>query len=264
MSTETAEPLVRVEIAAEGYAVVTLNRPNAMNALSRALRAELAEAVDRLEADPAVRVMILTGAGRAFCAGLDLKELGSGAGGGVLGGVNVADPVRALGRFSGPIICAVNGVAITGGFELALAGDVLLASTEARFADTHARVGVMPGWGLSQKLSRTIGIYRAKELSLTGNFLSAQQANDWGLVNRVVPPDELLPQARKLAQDMLSVMPHMLLAYKKVIDDGYAAAFGHGMLIERDRSTSANSQVRSDLIEEARKAVQARGRTQTN
>ena len=91
------------------------------------------------------------------------------------------------------MIGAINGFAITGGFELALACDVLIASTAARFADTHARVGIMPGWGLSQKLSRTIGIYRAKELSLTGNYLSAEQAEAWGLVNRVVAPEALLP-----------------------------------------------------------------------
>src|SRR5690606_6689039 len=102
------------------------------------------------------------------------------------------------------VVVAVNGPAITGGFELALAGDVVVASTAARFADTHARVGVMPGWGLSQKLSRTIGIYRAKELSLTGNFLDAERAERWGLVNRVVEPEALMPTALGLASDMLS------------------------------------------------------------
>jgi enoyl-CoA hydratase len=208
------DDLLLIEKHPDGYAVLTLNRPGAMNALSSGLRRALAETVDQLEADPAVRVLILTGAGRAFTAGLDLKELGvsglsttrSGAGA-MQDAVQVGDPVRSLARFSGPVIGAINGPAITGGFELALACDVLLASPQARFADTHARVGVMPGWGLSQKLSRVIGIYRAKELSLTGNFLSAEQALAWGLVNRVVPADELLPQARALARDMLSVIP---------------------------------------------------------
>ena len=159
-------------------AVVTLNRPQAMNALSRDLRAAIAETFDALEADAGVRVAILTGAGKAFCAGLDLKELGQGRDT-VQGSVTTRDPVTSMSRFSGPIIGAINGVAITGGFEIALACDVLICSTEARFADTHGRVGILPGWGLSQKLSRTIGIYRAKELALTGNFLSAQQAADW-------------------------------------------------------------------------------------
>ncbi len=263
------DDLLLTEKHPDGYAVLTLNRPGAMNALSSGLRRALAETVDQLEADPAVRVLILTGAGRAFTAGLDLKELGvsglsttrSGAGA-MQDAVQVGDPVRSLARFSGPVIGAINGPAITGGFELALACDVLLASPQARFADTHARVGVMPGWGLSQKLSRVIGIYRAKELSLTGNFLSAEQALACGLVNRVVPADELLPQARALARDMLSVIPSMLVSYKRVIDDGYAASFGEGMRIERERADAANGGVRAEDIEQRREAVRARAHSQ--
>ncbi|WP_439814672.1 enoyl-CoA hydratase [Zavarzinia sp. CC-PAN008] len=258
-----SEPVVLVEKAAEGYAVVTLNRPNAMNALSTQLRTELANTIDALEADPAVRVIILTGAGRAFTAGLDLKELGSGGGNAISAAVEVRDPVRALGAFKGPVIGAINGVAITGGFELALACDVLLASTNARFADTHGRVGIMPGWGLSQRLSRTIGIYRAKELSLTGNFLSAAQAEAWGLVNRVVEPDELLPAARKLATDMLSLVPEMLLNYKRLIDDGFAVGFGDAMALELQRSKSANTTVAAADVEARREAIRQRGKSQT-
>lgn len=162
----------------DGIAVVTLNRPEAMNALSKALRSELYKAMVALDADPEVRVVILTGAGeRAFTAGLDLKELGSDAG--AMGAANAEgadeNPVKAIELCKKPVIGAINGVAITGGFEVALACDVLIASENARFADTHARVGIMPGWGLSQKLSRLIGLYRAKELSLTGNFLSARR-----------------------------------------------------------------------------------------
>ncbi|PKQ04043.1 MAG: enoyl-CoA hydratase, partial [Alphaproteobacteria bacterium HGW-Alphaproteobacteria-11] len=181
-----SEPVILVEKSC-GIATVTLNRPTAMNALSRDLRRAIAETFEELEADENIRVAILTGAGKAFCAGLDLKELGGDASavGGNSGGVNSTigdkDPVTSIGRFSGPVIGAINGVAITGGFELAIACDVLICSENARFADTHARVGILPGWGLSQKLSRAIGIYRAKELSLTGNFLSASQANEWGL-----------------------------------------------------------------------------------
>ena len=121
------------------------------------------------------------------------------------------DIVRAMESFDRPIIGAINGFAITGGFEVALTCDILIASPAAKFADTHARVGVMPGWGLSQKLSRTIGIYRAKELSLTGNYLSAEQAAEWGLVNRVVPAEELLTTCRALAKDILSCVPEMVV-----------------------------------------------------
>ncbi len=254
--------LVEIERCGE-YAVLTLNRPAAMNALSKALRSELARTVRDMEADPDIRVLILTGAGeRAFTAGLDLKELGAGEAS-VGDSVDSEDPVTALAHFSGPIIGAINGVAITGGFEVALACDVLIASENARFADTHARVGIMPGWGLSQKLSRMIGISRAKELSLTGNFLSAEQAAEWGLVNRVVPADELLPAARQLAEDMLSVEPDMLVNYLRLIDDGYAATFGEGMAIEAERS-SGNASVSAEEIEQRRIAVQARGRGQAS
>lgn len=246
-----------------GIASVTLNRPQAMNALSRELRAALVEAFTSFAFDPDVRVVILTGAGRAFCAGLDLKELGSGQG--PIGGGRPGEPdiVKAMAGFAGPIIGAINGVAVTGGFELALACDVLIASTEARFADTHARVGIMPGWGLSQKLSRAIGIYRAKELSLTGNFLDARTAEAWGLVNRVVAPADLLPASTKLAQDMLSVPDTGLRSYKQIIDHGFALPFGEALVEERALSGAANRGVAASAVEEARKLVRARGQAQT-
>jgi enoyl-CoA hydratase len=257
------EPVLIVERDAAGYAVLTLNRPSAMNALSRELRNRLAEAVDALEADPEVRVLILTGAGRAFCAGLDLKELGTAGvpadAGGAAAGSATTDPVSALSRFSGPVIGAINGAAITGGFELALACDVLIASTGARFADTHARVGVMPGWGLSQRLSRVIGPYRAKELSLTGNFLTAEKAEAWGLVNRVTAPEDLVPQAKALALDMLSTLPHMLVSMKRVIDEGYATSFAEGLALEKQRARATNTAVDPAEIERRREAVRARG-----
>lgn len=258
----TAEQVLLVEKSG-GVATVTLNRPTAMNALSRELRAAIAETFEALEADPEVRVAILTGAGKAFCAGLDLKELGSGAST-VDGSVTTQDPVTSIGRFSGPVIGAINGVAITGGFELALACDVLICSQNARFADTHARVGILPGWGLSQKLSRAIGIYRAKELSLTGNFLSAAQAADWGLVNRVVPADDLLATCRKLADDMLSVVPECLPAYKQLIDEGFAQNFGEAIKTERRFSGERNRNVEAGAIEARREGIQSRGKQQVS
>jgi enoyl-CoA hydratase len=244
-------------------AVVTLNRPEAMNAMSGALRAALCEALAGLDADDDVRVAILTGAGdRAFTAGLDLNELGVQG----LSAANAtearANPVRALEAFSKPVIGAINGVAITGGFELALACDILIASTGARFADTHARVGITPGWGLSQKLSRLIGIYRAKELSLSGNFLDAQTALAWGLVNRVVAPEELMGAAMTLAQDIATVPSDMLRTYKRMIDDGFALPLGEALTLEHERSTAWNAGVTPERVEENRKAVLARGRTQ--
>lgn len=257
-------PLVLTEIE-DAVAIVTLNRPEAMNALSKALRAELAEAMLAVAHDDAVRAVVLTGAGtRAFTAGLDLKELGASTEG--LGAANATsprdNPVKAVEQCAKPVIGAINGVAITGGFELALACDVLIASSNARFADTHARVGILPGWGLSQKLSRMIGISRAKELSLTGNFLDAATAERWGLVNRVVEPDALLPAATALARDMANIDPAMLATYKKLIDDGYALSFGEGLQLEAERSSAANGQVAPETVEQARLAVMERGRSQ--
>ena len=255
--------LLQVE---DAVATVTLNRPDAMNALNRAMRRRLAEVMRAVDGDDAVRAVILTGEGtRAFTAGLDLKELGSEAG--ALGSANATDPadnpVKAIELCRKPVIGAINGVAITGGFEVALACDVLIASENARFADTHARVGIMPGWGLSQKLSRMIGISRAKELSFTGNFLDAATAHQWGLVNHVVAPDALLPLAAKLAGDMASIDPAFLGAYKRLIDDGFAASFGDGLALEAARSGAANAAVAPEQVEARRAAVQQRGRGQS-
>jgi enoyl-CoA hydratase len=246
-------------------AIVTLNRPEAMNALSKALRLALHDAMVALDADPDVSVVILTGAGeRAFTAGLDLKELGGDAS--AMGAANDQDarsnPVRAVERCRKPVIGAINGVAITGGFELALACDVLIASETARFADTHARVGIMPGWGLSQKLSRLIGPYRAKELSLTGNFLDARTAADWGLVNRVTAPGDLLATALSLAGDMATIPVETLAFYKGLIDDGYARPFGEGLALEHERSSAHNRAVSPEKVEARRREVMARGRSQ--
>lgn len=250
---------------AQGYAVLTLNRPQAMNALSRTLRDDLAAAIDDLRNDCQMRVLVLTGAGRAFCAGLDLKEIGSRpAGGAALRPGETADPCASLRRFPGPVIGAINGPAVTGGFELALACDLLLASTNACFADTHARVGLLPGWGLSQRLSRAVGIRRAKELSLTGHFLDAETAAAWGLVNRVVTPDELLPAARRLAEDMLSMVPEMLFAYKRLIDEGFASTMADGLRLEAARSKAWNANVPASVIEERRGEIIARGRIETS
>ena len=258
------EPVLLVD-KRERIATLTLNRPAAMNALSRPLRAALVHAFDDVRGDADVGVVILTGAGRAFCAGLDLKELGGEAGSAAApeSAVAGADVVRALERCDRPIIGAINGFAITGGFELALACDVLFASSAARFADTHARVGIMPGWGLSQKLSRTVGIYRAKELSLTGNYLSAEQAEAWGLVNRVVAPDELLPACRALAKDMLSCEPAVMRAYKRVIDEGYAQTFADGLRRESEASRAHARAVTPEAIAARRAGVQQRGRQQS-
>ena len=246
----------------DGVAILTLNRPASLNALTRDLRARIARAFRELDEDDDTRVIILTGAGRAFCAGIDLKELGSGESRVGAPRDPAYDPTAAMAAFRGPIIGAINGAAVTGGFELALGCDLLIAASPARFADTHGRVGVHPAWGLSQRLSRLIGIARAKEMSLTGNFIDAVTAERWGLVNRVVALEDLLPSCRRLAQDMLSLDPAMLVRYKRVIDDGYALAFGDAMALEARVAAAFNAAVSPDAVEARRRAVLERGRQQ--
>lgn len=248
----------------EGVALLTLDRPHAMNALSRSLRRALAEAFRALAADPEVGVVILTGSGRAFCAGLDLKELGGETGGGAPSAIEgEPDPIAAMRSYPLPIIGAINGFAITGGFELALACDLLVASSGARFADTHARVGIVPGWGLTQLLPRRIGAGRARELSFTGNFLDAETAEAWGLVNRVVAPDALLPTCRELARDMLSCDRETLRGIKHVYDAGERTTLEEGLRIEARLSIEHARRVSPATVAARRKGVQERGRTQS-
>jgi enoyl-CoA hydratase/carnithine racemase len=180
---------------------IVLNRPKALNALSRALIASLKAAIGAASDDPGLRAIILTGAGRAFCAGIDLKELSRSRDAlPTLGGADDEPGLaQILRQCPHPIIAAVNGFAITGGLELALMADFILAAQSARFADTHARVGVVPGWGMTQILPRLIGPNRARQLSLTGDFITADTARDWGLVNEVLSDDALMPRARELA-----------------------------------------------------------------
>ena len=256
-----ARDLVLTETKA-GVTTVTMNRPEALNALSAALRNELAEVFTELAQDEATEVVVFTGTGRAFTVGLDLKELG---------GEKAADTVinkdlgKAMLNLNKPIIGAINGYAITGGFELALMCDFMIASQDAKFADTHARVGVVPGWGLSQRLPRLIGINRAKELSLTGNYLDAETAYAWGLVNRVVPAGELMSTAKQLASDIVSTEPVTRNAVRQIMDRGWHASLAEGLDIEHKANRlHANTEVRPEKVASRRVQIQQRGRTQSD
>ncbi len=255
------QDLVLVE-RSDAVATVALNRPEALNALSAALRNRIVEVFTELAADSSVEVIILTGAGRSFTVGLDLKELG----GEVDAAASVSSGVldAALAGCPQPIIGAINGFAITGGFELALMCDFLIASSNAQFADTHARVGVVPGWGMSQRLPRLIGINRAKELSLTGNYLDAETACHWGLVNRVVAPDDLMAVCQQLASDITSTDLTTRLEIKRIMDLGWHTDLGDGLAIERQASEMhGRTEVRPEKVAERRAAIQHRGRRQS-
>jgi enoyl-CoA hydratase len=264
-----SEPIIVVD-KKDQIATVTLNRPQAMNAFSSDMWSAFADVVNDLKNDQSIAVIILTGAGRAFCAGLDLKELAGAEKAldrmseGKMEGMQPGDDsFTALERINRPVIGAINGFAITGGFELALSCDILIASTEAKFADTHMRVGILPGAGLSQKLSRIVGLSRAKEISLTGNFIGAQQALDWGLVNRVVPPDELLPTCRSLAEDILSGPQDAARRYLKLIDDGYKMTLTEGLELEKEVSLENMKSVTQGDISQRREGILKRGRQQS-
>jgi enoyl-CoA hydratase len=181
---------------ADGIATVTLNRPHVRNALSHDLRAQLGETVSELDADASVGAIVLTGAGSAFCAGVDIRELESGT-----------PPPTPIGPLTHPfvtsttpLIGAVNGAAYTGGLELALACHFLIASERASFADTHARLGLMPGWGLTVLLTDAIGARRARQMSVTCEPVDAHTALSWGLVNRVVDHALLLESCTAIAR----------------------------------------------------------------
>lgn len=255
--------VVTLEYSQDGCALVTLNRPQAKNALSMALRRELVRLFQD-ELPTRARVVVLTGAGGTFCAGLDLNELAGSDDARQLIANPAVDVVGAMRAFDGPVIGAVDGAAVTGGFEVALACDLLLASDRARFADTHVRVGVLPAWGLSQILQRRIGAGRAKQMSFTGNFIDAQRALAWGLVNEVLPVPELIPAALRLAADMLSTPPDMLRAYKRLVDDGGLLDLDAALVLEREESDKwAAEQLSPQVLEQRRKDVLQRGRSQT-
>ena len=244
----------------EGIATVTLNRPAKLNALNRELRLAFCRMMQELRRAAAVNVVVITGAGRAFCVGLDLRELGTGASG--IRDETGATFVSVIEEMEIPVIAAVNGVAVTGGFELALACDLIIAAEEAQFADTHARVGVMPGGGMSARLPRAIGIRKAKELSLTGNYLTAREAERIGLVNRVVARDALLPTAAELAMQIAGANQTIVRQMKKLYDQTTRTTLEEALRIEQDTFRDFNRKADLGELTKSRESVMERGRTQ--
>ena len=195
---------VVLTVVKDRVAVVTLNRPEARNALNSALRAALPEAIAACDARDDVDAIVLTGADPAFCAGVDLKSLTAESDTKATVSSFDDELLRPFPETTKPLIGAINGAAVTGGLEVALACDFLVASERARFADTHARVGIMPGLGLTVLLAEAIGQRRARAMSVTGNFIDAPTALMWGLVNHVVSHNDLLSVSCKLALDVAS------------------------------------------------------------
>jgi len=198
-------------------AIITLNRPDRKNAINQALLTGLYNSVEKIAENDEIKVGIITGNGDSFCSGIDLECLLTD---------NLFDP-RSDGKdmpeiFESchkPIIGAVNGYAITGGFEIALNCDFLIASESAVFADTHAKVGIHPGWGMSQLFQQAVGQRLAKQFSATCEKIPAQKALSCGLVNEVVPTAELFTRAVEIAEKICSVNYEMMLTMKKLIEE---------------------------------------------
>lgn len=249
---------------AGAVATVTLNRPGARNALSSELMAGLRAAMTELDQDDDVQVVILTGADPAFCAGLDLKELGSS-------GANLDLGDDADGKpspypwtpLSKPVIGAVNGYAVTGGLELVLNCDIVIASERASFADTHARVGVLPGWGLTVLLPLMVGRGLARRMSLTGDYITAEQALTAGLVTQVVPHDELLTAAHRVADSIVSNNQDAVRALLGSYRDVEREQIGGGYDVEAETGRQwLGRGFDPSEVESRRQAVLDRGRSQ--
>jgi enoyl-CoA hydratase len=229
-------------------ALLTFNRPEKLNALSGALRRAFLAALSLLAADEDVRVVVLTGAGRAFSAGLDLAEIAA-SGASVEANVGAENMVDAIAAFPKPIIGAINGIAVTGGFEIALALDILLVAEEASFIDSHVRVGITPGWGLSQRLARAVGLSRANELSLSARPLTAHEAVAWGLANQVYPAADLAPAALALAEQIAAHEPKGVRAMKALIRSGFEITLEAGLRMEDAAARAANLDVAPETVD---------------
>ena len=239
---------------ADRVRTLTLNRPEARNALSSALRKQFFAALRDAEADDTVDVVIFTGADPVFCAGLDLKELGDTT--------ELPDISPKWPPMSKPVIGAINGAAVTGGLELALYCDFLIASDRARFADTHARVGLLPTWGLSVRLPQKVGVGMARRMSMTGDYLSATDALRAGLVTEVVPHEQLMPAARAIAASIVGnnqkAVRALLESYHRI--DG--ADTSTGLWMEAESSLAWMRSASGDDIAASRASVMDRGRAQ--
>lgn len=218
----------------DGVALLTIDRPEARNALNFALLAELADELERLDRDAHTRVAILTGAGdRAFAAGADIIELAD----------QTPDRLRAEGHFGAwdrlgsigiPLIAAVRGFALGGGCELAMTCDLIVAAADAQFGQPEIRIGVMPGAGGTQRLTRAVGVARAMELVLTGRMIGAAEALDAGLVTTVVPPGEVLDAATRLADTIASMPPLAVRAAKRSVLAAAELPLTAGLRAERE------------------------------
>lgn len=216
MSTETTAPVVLK--TTEGHVgLIMLSRPNALNALSRQLTSELSQAFAEMEGNPDIRCIIITGSEKVFSAGADIKEFGNRSGSSDISTRFTTSIWLQLRRSRKPVIAAVSGYAFGGGCELALACDMIVASETAKFGQPEINIGIIPGAGGTQRWTRIVGKQRAMEINLTGNPIDARTALAWGIVNRVVPVESFLDEAKRLANEIASKAPLAVQAAKEAV-----------------------------------------------
>jgi enoyl-CoA hydratase len=215
-----------------GYAVVRLQRPSALNALSATLLTELSTALEDLDRNPECHCIVLSGSERAFAAGADIKEMAAAEPLSPAWRERIA-PWDRIKRLSVPLIAAVSGYALGGGCELAMLCDIIVASDTARFGQPEINLGIMPGAGATQRLTHAVGKYRAMELVLTGSHITAQEAHDAGLVNRVVSAEQLLPEAERLAALIASKPPLAVRLAKEAVLQAAEMPLEAGLAFER-------------------------------
>ena len=213
--------------------VITLNRPDALNALNDKLVTELGQQLDAWERDPAIGCVILTGAGRAFAAGADIKEMRFQSYMDAYGNDFITRNWERAASFRKPLIAAVNGFALGGGCELARMCDFILASEAAKFGQPEINLGVMPGAGGTQRLTRFVGKSKAMEMCLTGRMMDAAEAERSGLVSRVLPADKLIDEAKAVAQKIASQSRPIAMMTKESVNASYETMLRQGVMFER-------------------------------
>lgn len=225
--------LIEHELDSNGILTLTLNRPEKLNALSTEVLDALAELFRSAKSNPKVKALMITGNGKAFCAGADINRLAEcTAQTGYEFACHGQDVFRLLETMGKPVLAAVNGFAFGGGCELAIAATLRIASTKAMFGQPEVKLGVIPGYGGTQRLARLIGKGRAMDLCLTGRFINAETALNWGLVTDLVEPEQLLERGKTLLNGILTMAPLAVAGVMEVIDHGYDLCLQEALHLE--------------------------------
>lgn len=225
--------IIEQSLDSDGILTLTLNRPEKLNALSQDVLLALSEIITHAKNNAKIKALLLTGEGKAFCAGADISRLAEcDAERGYQFACDGQAVFRQLESLGKPSLAAINGFAFGGGCELAVAATLRIASTTAKFGQPEVKLGVIPGYGGTQRLARLVGKGRALDLCLTGRFIDAQTALQWGLVSAVVEPDRLLDEGRQMMKGILSMAPLAIRSVMEVIDYGYDLPLNEALHLE--------------------------------